>query len=258
MALKSIIDKAKYDSLSDELKKEYKADGDDYVLDITELDKHPQAGALKRAKDRVSEERDTIKNEFADFKKAQESTRKQYEADLKALRDGKGNSEEDIAKVRADYEKKLAKTRTEYEQKIDGLNGDLKNVMVTDKAAALATEWSKAPSLMKGQIASRLTTERNDKGALELRVLDKEGNPSAMSISDLKAEFYADKEYAPVLKANGASGSPSRGEQQSGSAQHQSGKSSGREPITELSQVKNASDMAAYRAYQREAAGEEA
>lgn len=252
MALKSIIDKSTYNGLSDELKKEYKADGDDYVLDITELDKHPQAGALKRAKDRVSQERDELKTEFNEFKKQQETARKQYEADLRALREGKGDNADDIAKVRAEYEKKLGKQRNEYEQKVQGLNTDLQNVMIGDKAQALAESWSKTPSLMKSHIASRLTTERNTEGRLELRVLDKDGQPSAMSLEDLKSEFTSNKEFAPVMKVNGASGTPGRGERNSGSAHHKPNGGDGASgEITSLDQAKTPAQVAQYRAYKR-------
>jgi len=62
--------------------------------------------------------------------------------------------------------------------------------------------------LLLPHIKGRLKTEVRD-GKPVVKVLDAEGNPSAMSIDDLRKEIKANDLFAPILsgsKANGAGG----------------------------------------------------
>jgi len=73
-----------------------------------------------------------------------------------------------------------------------------------DMAAELALPGSAA--VLLPHIKSRLSVDMDGDSPL-VRVLDKDGKPSAMSIDDLKKEIEADKAFAPLLLGSKASGS---------------------------------------------------
>lgn len=211
MALKSIIDKATFEKLPEAIQGEYKSDGDKYVLDISGLEDHPQAGALKRAKDRVKEELDAAREELKEAKKGESEQVQELQDKIKEL-EKSGDKGQEIEKLRADYEKKLEKQKTDLEKKVEAKDNHLKELLVSEVARSKAGEWSRTPSLLAPQIESRLTVEYDDNGKPTTRVLDKDGNVSAMSIEDLKAEIYANKEYEPILIGSRADGSSAPGE----------------------------------------------
>lgn len=206
MALKSIIDKATFEKLPEPIQAEYKADGDNYVLDISGLEDHPQAGALKRAKDRVKEELDTAREELKAAKSGESEQLKQLQDKIKDL-EKSGDNGDQVEKLRSDYEKKLAKQKGDFEKQVQSKDGHIKELLVSEVARGKAAEWSRTPSLLAPQIESRLTVEYDEGGKPTTRVLDKDGNISAMSIEDLKAEIYSNKEYEPILIGSRADGS---------------------------------------------------
>lgn len=220
MALKSIIDKATFEKLPEPVQAEYKADGDNYVLDISGLEDHPQAGALKRAKDRVQQERDELKESLKTAESKKDTEVKALNDKIKEL-ESNGDHGAEIDKLRKDYEKKIEKLETDYKAKADKAEGNVRDLLVKDVARTRATEWSRTPSLLTPQIESRLTVEYDADGKPQTRILDKEGNVSAMSMDDLKAEIYANKEYEPILigsRADGGSAPGERGGNNGGSA----------------------------------------
>lgn len=204
MALKAILESL--DGLPDEIKSEYKK-GDDgkYHLDVEGLDDHPGVGALKRAKDYEKAERQKLAKQLSDL-----------QAQLDALieeRDGilKGAiPKSDVEKLENSYKEKLARREKELSDQISALTSNLQTMLVDNVAQSIASKISTAPELILPHIKARLKAEFNE-GKAVTRVLDKDGNPSALSIEDLQKEIVANPVFAPIIIGSKASGSGAEG-----------------------------------------------
>lgn len=204
MALKAILESL--DGLPDEIKSEYKK-GDDgkYHLDVEGLDDHPGVGALKRAKDYEKAERQKLAKQLSDL-----------QAQLDALieeRDGilKGAiPKSDVEKLENSYKEKLARREKELSDQINALTSNLQTMLVDNVAQSIASKISTAPELILPHIKARLKAEFNE-GKAVTRVLDKDGNPSALSIEDLQKEILANPVFAPIIIGSKASGSGAEG-----------------------------------------------
>ena len=198
--LKLKIDKAAHAALPAHFQSEYKADGDNFVLDT----------------DVPFEDTTTLKNAL----KAEKEHRKTATEKVTALETSiAGLTEErDTLAARAqkpsDLEKswseKLAKREKELTAEIDKRTARLRTLLVDNVAQQMAAEISVSPELMLPHILKRLTIEEQD-GNMITRVLDAEGKASALSANELKAELLANKTYAPIIKASEASGGGAQG-----------------------------------------------
>lgn len=207
MSLKSKITKEVFEKLADGLKAEYKVNANDvneYVLDVEGLE---DTGALKRAKDRETE---TAKAEKIRADKA--------EADLAEFKKSGARNTGDIValekswKEQADAKEATAKAETKV------VKQKLAKVMRDDVALQIATRISTKPNLILPHVMARLKAEIPDDGDPLTRVLDKEGKPSALTISQLEQEFIADADFAGIIVASRASGGGASGDQNRGGA----------------------------------------
>lgn len=192
MALKFKISKKEWEKLSDELKSEYNADGENYTLDVSGIE---DTAALKRARDREKERAD-------DFKKKLEDT----ENELEEVKAAGGKNSKDIATLEKNWQKKLEETSKEKDAKIEKLSNAAKKNLIDGTAEALAAKISTVPSLMAKSIKERLTVDF-DGDEPTLKILDKNGKPSDMTVDQLKEEFVANKEYSSIIVGSRASGS---------------------------------------------------
>lgn len=191
MALKRKVTKAEYDKLSDEMKKLYESDGDDYVLDI---EGYENPDELRRARDREKE----------DKKKAQKELKEARER-LAELDGDDARKTGDIEKIDGAWKEKFAKAETEHSNKVAGLVAFIKKTLVNTTAEGIANKISNAPKLLAKAIADRLTVDfEGDEPALV--VLGEDGKPSAMKLDGLEKEFVANKEYSAIILGNKASG----------------------------------------------------
>lgn len=170
---------------------EYKPDGEGFVLDVE--GESPGIEAMRRARDNEKEAHKTTKSRLKEIETEMDAMRTQ-------LADKTGNSDT----IHKSWEKKFAEKCAEYDNIISGLNGSLSKVTVGSAAKALSQLFI-VPSFAEANIRARLTTEIVD-GEAVVRVLDKNGKASAMSLEDLEKEFKNDKELAPALKGSGGSG----------------------------------------------------
>lgn len=108
------------------------------------------------------------------------------------------------------WKQKLDTANAEAKQREDALNGQLRTLLVDNVATTMAAEISTAPSLILPHIQKRLTIESVD-GKMITRVLDKDGKASALSVNELKTEFLANKDFAPIITASKASGGGAAG-----------------------------------------------
>ncbi|MCO6428900.1 hypothetical protein [Nitrosomonas communis] len=95
----------------------------------------------------------------------------------------------------------LNETSQRYERMIQNLTV---GATASRLAADLAIQGS--ADVLLPHISARLAVEIKDDKPL-VRVLDKDGKPSAMSIKELQAEFAANPSFAPIIAGSKASGS---------------------------------------------------
>ena len=186
---------ASLDGLTEDIKKEYKKVGDEYVLDVTGGE---DVGALQRA---LQYERDqnTDRQKRLDALTAEVTTLKASHVP--------GDIEKALQKKLVDQEKEL---KAEAEKRTKQLH----RVLIDDLANQLAKEVSSAPALLVPHIRQRLAVEEVS-GELVTRVL-KDGAVSALSVNDFKAEVVADPQFAAIIIGSKASGSGAQGKQGGG------------------------------------------
>lgn len=203
MALKAILESL--DGLQDPIKSEYKKGEDGkYHLDV---EGGEDTGALKRAKDYEKSARQKVEKELADTKAELDALTEERDNILKgALPKG------DVEKLEASWKQKYEKREKELTEQLGSLNGSLQTLLVDNVAQGLASKISKSPELLLPHIKGRLKTELVD-GKPVTRVLDKEGNVSALSINELEAEMVANPSYAPIIIGSKASGGGANGGQ---------------------------------------------
>ena len=113
----------------------------------------------------------------------------------------------DVEALEKSWQEKLSSRETElttqlqtYQQMIQQVTS---GAAATELAARLALDEC-SPALLP-HIQARLTTEIKD-GKPTLRVLDKDGKPSAMTVADLEAELKATPYLKPLIRGSAASG----------------------------------------------------
>ena len=107
------------------------------------------------------------------------------------------------------YKAKLAERETEFANQADALRKQVYKLTVGEQAIKLAAEISKphTQQIMSRFIEERLTLDENN----NVRVLDLQGKPSAMTIEDLKAEFKANSMFQDIVVINNSSGGGASG-----------------------------------------------
>lgn len=192
MALKKKIDKAAYEKLSDAMKAEYIADGENFKLDLTDDE---DTGPLKRALERE-------KQEARDRKQRVE----ELEAELESLSTNDAKKKGDIATLEKGWQAKLDAQKNEYEGKIGKLTNHVTKNLIDNQAMALATELAgKNAKILLPHITARLKADFEGDEPVA-RILDASGKVSAATLADLKGEFVANKDFSGIITASNASG----------------------------------------------------
>lgn len=152
--------------------------------------------------------------------KQERQKRKELETRLAEIEAEKAKNAEDIARAKGDVEsieksylEKLQKQDTDYGGKISTLEKQIYDLTVGQAATNLANELSIKGSAIAllPHIQNRLALEQGDDGQQQIRVLDANGNKTAMSLDDLKQEFRSNEAFKPLIAASGASGSGANG-----------------------------------------------
>lgn len=144
-----------------------------------------------------------------------EQQRKAEEAEAERLRIEREALEEaarqkgDWQALEDSYKAKLAERETDFANQADALRKQVYKLTVGEQAIKLAAELSKphAQAIMSRFIEERLTLDENN----NIRVLDSQGKPSAMTIDDLKAEFKANAMFQDIVVVNNSTGSGATG-----------------------------------------------
>ena len=151
-------------------------------------------------------------------KKEQEERRKEQEARKQAELEAAKKSG-DLEAYGKSWADKLNTEKQAYEQQLQSLNGMINSLTVGSTATKLAAELAVSGSadVLLPHIQNRLKVEVVD-GSPVVRVLDKDGKPSASTIEDLKKEFLNNQSFAPIISGTKASGAGHRGAGNSGGA----------------------------------------
>lgn len=192
MALKRKIDKETWEKLSDEMKPLYSKKGDDYALDVEGGDED-DAGELRRANERLKQEAKDAKKALKD-KLAEEEENGELDAKKKG----------DIATLEKSWKEKTDKQKEEFEGKLTAKDKFIRNSMLDSAAKDVAT-IAKSPGLIMPHIKQRLDVDLTGDEPV-VRVLDKSGKPSSLTLDELKKEFVANKEFSDIIVASKASG----------------------------------------------------
>jgi hypothetical protein len=203
MAMKRTITKTQFEALSDDMKKEYKADGETYVLD---LEDYEDPGELRRARDREKQAAQAAKEELA--------TLKQEIDDAKSTGHAKKG---DIEALEKSYKEKMLKLEEKLTGTVKQRESFIRKSLRDNVAKELANKISTSPQLLVPHLLARLDVDL-DGDEPATRVLGLDGKPSALSIAELEAEFVANKDFSAIITASKASGGGASGNQGGGAA----------------------------------------
>jgi hypothetical protein len=206
MAIKRKLTKAEYDALSESNKALYKVDpkkAEQYIVDLDGDDEpNDDAAALKRAKDRETENARLLREENAALK-AEKAAK---EKELAELGDVDAKKRGDIETLTKSWQKKLEATQAEGAAKLGKRDTFLTKTLRDNVALQLANDISTAPKLLLPHIAARLSVDL-DGDEPRTVILDGDGKVSALNIDDLRKEFLANKDFASILTGSKGSGS---------------------------------------------------
>lgn len=222
MALKAVLQNL--DGVPESLRGEYKEQDGKFYLDIDGIDDHHSVGALVRAKgyekENARKANEKVTQLTSDLEKVQD--------ELNELRKN-GIPKGDVEKLEQSYKTKYEAKEKELNERITSLTSSLETHLLDGQATKLATELAAKPEyidLLMPHIRGRMKLEGGTDGKQIVRILDKDGSPSALTMDDLKKELQGNKAFAAVLTGSKASGGGAGGGQ-GGGATHRSNKKFG-------------------------------
>ena len=198
MSLKLNLNAEDHAKLDDAIKALYVADGDNFKLIVDGLE---DTGALKRAKDRVTQEAKEAK-ERAENLQAELDEIKQREADADKGDKRKKGDIEALEKSWKDEKDKAVKAEVEKRERREK---QLQELLVDSKADALAHELFTVPEIGRDYIRKFLRAEL-DGDVPTTRILDSMGQPTAKTLDDFKKDMLDNAALKGILVASNASG----------------------------------------------------
>jgi hypothetical protein len=198
MALLYKAKKAEFDSFDDSVKTLYKADGDDFILDVDGAE--TDTSGLKNKISELLDENKSFKQKLKDEQEA-----KAAEA-LKLATDS--NNFEELYKSSQGF---VEQARSELDA--------LKLGISREKAAAKAVEI--ASELAEGKNVKLLTAFVSNRIKViddKLIVLDRDGQQTVATADDLKKEFIASGEYDSLLTGSKSGGGGAAPQNRGGAA----------------------------------------
>jgi hypothetical protein len=189
MALKLKLTKKEYEKLSDELKAEYKEDGEAYALDVDGLE---DTGALKRAKDRETQ-----------LRKDAEGERDELREEVKTLEKGKAG---DVTRLQKKWDTDKATMTEQHTAVMSKRDGFIVKQLKTGLAERLAAALNpKAPKVFVPHLEARITVDLTGEEP-KLVILGPDGKPSVLTPEQLQQEFVANKDFSGMIVGSKASG----------------------------------------------------
>lgn len=162
-----------------------------------------QFGKLKEENEKLRKSKQEILDERKQA--AEEAEQAKLEA---AKKDGRV---EDIEKSWSQkLESTIEELKGQYEPKLQSMQSKLHEMTVGATASEIASKVFINNKVGLPQILPRLSLEEGDDG-FKVRVLDKDGKPSAMTTEDLMKELSSDPDLANIVVGSKASGAGSTG-----------------------------------------------
>lgn len=196
----------KLDEVEEGLRQYYKEQQDgSFILQVEGADDFSK---LKAAKEHEKEMRKEAEEQ-------QRQLREQYIAEKKKNEQIKLDQEKakgDVDAVDASWKKKFEEREAELQKQNSDLLNNIKSSKKDSAALNLATELTdgKANNLILPHITSRLDVEIVE-GVPVVKVLDKDGKPSANNLEDLKKEFFTNEEFSAIVVSSKAGGGGATG-----------------------------------------------
>lgn len=166
------------------------------------------ADAIKKAEDPLKQKRDQLLGE-----------KRQLEAQLKEVDDLGGvealkdlpKAKEEISK-KSDAEKSLAEQVKDLQKQLNDQRTQNVNEKLSAKLSKEIRDAKGVPELLEGHVKGRIKHEVDDKGALKVTVLDKNGAPLLVdgrdaTLTDLLTEFKAHPTLSRAFEAPALGGS---------------------------------------------------
>lgn len=191
MALARKITKADFDKLADNIKFEYAAEGDSFVLQTTGDE---DVGPLRRANQRLKDQLE------AEEKRSDELAQK-----LEKIEKNPARKQGDIDALERQMNKEKDEAVAAVQGKLEKRDAFIKNNLLESAAASLAEKISTAPAVMRPHIERRLTIDL-ESDTPSVKVLDKDGKPSTLTLEKLGEELVANKDFSSIIRVTQASG----------------------------------------------------
>ena len=200
MALKRQITKAEHAALVPALQVEYVPDAGGETLTLQAIGFEDPA-ELRRARDREKARADTAEQ------KATEAQTK-----LEALGPDAQRKLADITTLENSWKTKLDTETGTLKKQLADRDKFIESALVDNVAQKIATDLAGAnAAILVPHIKARLKVEQVEGGTPLTRVLDKDGKPSAASVTDLQNEFKTDNRFKVVVIASNGSGGGAAG-----------------------------------------------
>ena len=203
MAVKMIVDTL--EGLDEPIAQLYsKGEDGKYRLGVDGIE---DTTGLKKALAAEKAEREALKQKWD----AHDQEVKAREAEAAKKAEELARKAGDVAAIEKSWSEKLTKREQELLSQVKAKEQAIESLTVDATASKLAAElFGDGAPVLEHNIRSRLRTEFVD-GKPMVRVLDEAGQPSAMTIDELKKSFVDNKTYARFIVASKASGGGSGG-----------------------------------------------
>lgn len=170
------------------------------------------AAALKAAKEHEKTQRKAAEAKLKEFEDKLEAEK----AKAKKEKEDAARNSGDLEAIEKSWEEKLEAERAKNKAEVASLTRALQGEKVEGVAQTMATDLAgKNALLILPHIERRLKVEVTSEGA-KTRVLDASGAPSAMTVEELKEEFFTNPLFAAIILGSKANGSGANGGQDGG------------------------------------------
>lgn len=210
-------------------------DGYELGLDGRQV-KDDDLGALRRAKDRVQQERDDLK----DALKAMSNEQTELQQKLKDLDNNDARKSGDIEKLEKAWLKEKDELTEMYTKREDALKGYIEQSEISrivDSITIQNTGNKENAALLAPHVRSRIDVEFGDDMTPAIRILDNDGSVTSLKVEDFEKEIVDNPAYAAIIVSNRASGGGAADDTKTGGGNAFPTGGNGQTGVTDLSKI---------------------